>query len=125
MYKFSSPTDPCLTKFDFDNVFIIVHVKHKYVKMSFCGMMIYAGSNVYWKVMHVDHINKNALNDVKEIDIMEIHNCFNYVELEKAISYTYALFEKSCDVTFYISETMQELYQNLNEIKNNSWKVSQ
>jgi hypothetical protein len=75
--------------------------------------------------MYIDHINKNALNDVKEIDIMEIHNCFNYVELEKTISYTYALFEKSCDVTFYISETMQELYQNLNEIKNNSWKVSQ
>jgi len=125
MHKFSGPTSPIIANLDVDHTFVMVYLKYKYVKASFFGMLVCDNKKVYWKIMHVDHINENALNCVEKIDVAELQDSFNYSDLEKVISCTHMMFEKSCNVTFYVAETMAELFHTLNEIKNSSWKVSQ
>jgi hypothetical protein len=125
MHKFSGPTSSILARLEVNHAFVMVFVKYKYVKASFCGMLVCDNNEVYWKIMYVDHINENALGCVQKNGAMKIQGCFDYVELEKAISCTYVMFEKSCNVTFYVAETMTELFHVLYEIKNSSWKVSQ
>lgn len=120
MHKFRGPTSPILAKLNIDHAFVMVHVKHKYVGAGFFGMLVYDNNEVYWKIMYIEHMNKDAFNCVEKIDVMKICDCF---ELEKTISRTYMMFKKSHDVTFYVAETMAELFHVLNEIKNSSWKV--
>ena len=123
MHKFSGPTSSILARLEVNHAFVMVFVKYKYVKASFCGMLVCDNNEVYWKIMYVDHINENALNCVEKIDVAELQDSFNYSDLEKAISCTHMMFEKSCNVTFYVAGTMAELFHTLNEIKNSSWKV--